>query len=56
MTRDSLHGNFEQPRRHSVKMCSCEERGGTRHCGQDRRDIVESIRVRHEGSPGDDEI
>ena len=41
---------------HSVKMCSCKEGGGTRHCGQDLRDIVESIRVRHEGSPSDDEI
>ena len=33
-----------------------KKRGGTQHCGQDLRDIVESIRVRHERSPSDDEI
>ena len=39
-----------------IEMRSCKEGRGTRYNGQDLRDIVESIRVRHEGSPSDDEI
>ena len=52
----SLHSDTQQLRRHGVEMRSCKERRGTRHSGQDLRDIVESIRVRHDGSPRDDEI
>ena len=52
----SLHSDTQQLRRHGVEMRSCKERRGTRLSGQDLRDIVELIRVRHEGSPSDDEI
>ena len=40
----------------ALKCVVCEERRRTRYRGQDLRDIAESIRVRHEGSPSDDAI
>ena len=52
----SLQSDTQQLRRHDDEMRSWKERRGTRHSGQHLRDIVESIRVRHEGSPSDDEI
>ena len=51
-----LHSDTQQLRRHGVEMCSWKEGRGTRHRGQNLQDIVESIRVRHEGSQSDDEI
>ena len=51
-----LNSDTQQVRRHGVEIGSCKEGRGTRHSGQYLRDIVESIRVRHEGSPSDDEI
>ena len=49
-----LHGNTEQPRGNRVEMRSCKEWRGTRHRGQDLRDIVEPIRIRNEGPPSYD--
>ena len=49
-----MHSHTQQLGRHGIKMRGCPERRRTRYRGQNLRNIAESIRVRHEGSPSND--